>query len=271
MVAGLHGNEKLSLNIAREVSESLDPRQLHGVVLLVPEASATAIRDATRDVPGSGDLNRAFPGDPKGDGAHQIAYALFREVVSRSDFGIDLHAAPEGRLTLPHLRGNLDNPHVRRLCDAFGSNLILDSPGPPHSLRRVATEFGVPTITIETGGLGRGEKAAVQDTLKGIVGVMSTLRMLGGDVPWRGSPTLVRDARWLTAPRGGRLEVLAQPGATMRSGDVIARVEGESISAPRGSLVISVSSARTVAVDDPICEIATPVEDEHPRNAVPPA
>ena len=78
MVAGLHGNEKLSLNIAREVSESLDPRQLHGVVLLVPEASATAIRDATRDVPGSGDLNRAFPGDPKGDGAHQIAYALFR-------------------------------------------------------------------------------------------------------------------------------------------------------------------------------------------------
>src|SRR5205814_5032201 len=114
----------------------------------------------------------------------------------RSDFGIDLHSAPEGRSSVPHLRGNLENQHVRRICESFGATVILDSPGPPRSLRRAATEFGVPTVSFEVGGASRGEKAAVQEGVKGVLGVMSNLRMMGGEVPWRGSPTIVREARW---------------------------------------------------------------------------
>jgi hypothetical protein len=269
IVSGLRGDEKLSVAIAKDLGDNVDPRTLHGVVFLIPQAAADAFRKKTRHVPGGGDLNRSFPGAAGGDPAQQIAHHLYREIVTRSDFGLVLHAAPEGRVTTPHLRGNLENPYVRRMCEAFGAALILDGPGTPRSIRRVATDFGVPTISYEAGGTARSEKAAVQEGLRGVLGVMANLRMIGGEVPWRGSPTIVRDARWLTSPRAGRLDVLVQPGATTRSGDVLARVEGsDAIVAPAAVVVLTTSAARSVQAGDSVVQVATPLDvNNASRNA----
>src|SRR3546814_6615442 len=47
----------------------------------------------SRYLPDRRDLNRSFPGSPKGSLAAQLAYIFLNEVVARSDCGIDLHSA----------------------------------------------------------------------------------------------------------------------------------------------------------------------------------
>jgi hypothetical protein len=268
VVAGLHGDERLAVALAHEVAGSLDPKHLHGLVMLLPEAAPEAIQAKAHTLPGGADLDRLFPGSAKGTPAQRAAHLIFREVVTRCDFGVDLHAAPEGRVNLPHLSGHLENSHVRRLCESFGAPVIIDDPGPARSLRRTATEFGVPTITFEVGGAGRGERTALQEGVKGILGVMAGLKMVGGEVPWRGSPSIVRNASWIEAPREGKLDVVVQPGATLRTGDLIARIDGaDAVTAPRPVLVLAVSAGRTAKAGEPVCHVATPVETNNQRNA----
>ena len=268
LVGGLRLGEKLSAALAQEFVGALDPRHLHGVLFLVTRGTPTPPRKKSKAPPPVEDIGRFFPGKLKGEPAEQLAQAIFREVVAKSDFGIELRSAPEGWMTLPHVEANLSNTHVRRLCEAFGAGVVLDDPGPPRSLRRVATEFGVPTITYEVGSGGRSEKTALQEGLKGINGILANLRMMGAEIPWRGAPSVIQDPCWLVAKRGGRLDALVQPGATLRAGEAIARIEGtESIVAPGPVVVLSMSSARNVDAGVPVCQVATALENNSHRNA----
>jgi hypothetical protein len=270
LVGGLRLGERLSPALAQEFIGALDPRHLHGVIFLVTRGTPSPPKKKSKAPPPVEDLGRSFPGKANGDPAEQLAQLIFREVVTKSDFGIELHAAPEGWMTLPHVQANLANAHVRRLCEAFGASVVLDDPGPPRSLRRVATEFGVPTLTYETGTSGRSEKTALQEGLKGINGILANLRMMGAEIPWRGAATIIQDPRWLEAKRSGRLDLLVQPGATLRAGETLARVEGtENIVAPGAVVVLAVNAARTVEAGTLVCQVASPVENNSHRNATP--
>ena len=261
VIAGLRGDERMGPLIADGLAAYLDPRFVHGVVYVVARAAPTAVKKKQRNLPNCGDLNRSFPGSRDGDAAQQVAFRLFRDVVTKSDFGLDLHACSDGRSSIAHARGNLSNHHIRRLCESSGATIILDTPGPARSLRRAATDFGVPTVAFESGRASRTEKAIVSEGIKGALGVMANLRMIGGEIPWRGAPTILKDARWLTSKSSGRLDVLVQPGTIVRAGEVLARIEGgENIQSPRAGLVLAVTSERQIEVGAPVCELALIVE-----------
>jgi hypothetical protein len=265
VVAGLHGDEGLGVMIAEELAATLDPRELHGVAFVVPRAAPSAVRTKERNIPGCADLNRCFPGRRDGDAAWHVAHQIFREIASKCDFGLDLHDSGGACVNVPHARGDLNNHYVRRMCESFGATLILDGQGPARSLRRVATDHGVPTFAFEAGGVGRGEKAIILEGVRGAIGVMSNLRMLAEEIPWRGPPTVVRDARWVACQRGGKLESCAQPGEHVRAGEVVARVNGVALHSPRAGLVLTARHARDVEPESPVCEIAVVVEQPSAR------
>ena len=102
-------------------------------------------------MPDRRDLNRCFPGSKDGSLSSRIARTLFKEIVAQSDYGIDLHSAASPRINFPNVRGDLSVPAVRRLAEAFGCELIIDSPGPTGSLRQEATKNQCPTILLEAG------------------------------------------------------------------------------------------------------------------------
>lgn len=261
IVAGLHGDERVGIAIADEVAETLDARFVHGVVYIVARAAETAVKQKLRNLPECPDLNRCFPGSRQGGAAHEVAWHLFHDIVSKCDFGVDLHAAGVGRTSIPHARGNLGNHYVRRLCESFGASVILDCSGPPRSLRRAATDFGVPTFAFEAGGAGRTEKSVVQEGVRGALGVMANLRMIGGEIPWRGSPTILKDGRWLVTKAGGAIDVLTAAGASVRAGEVLARVEGgETINAPRAGLVLAVTTEKQLPAGGLVVELALVVD-----------
>jgi uncharacterized protein len=101
VTGAVHGDELNGTGIIRELmfsNLSLD----RGTLLLVPVVNVFGFERHTRYLPDRRDLNRSFPGDPKGSLAFRLAHVLFRELIERSDFGIDLHTAGQGRTNFPH-------------------------------------------------------------------------------------------------------------------------------------------------------------------------
>src|SRR5262249_15336662 len=151
----IHGDEINGADIVRRLIFDVDHEKLKGTLIAVPVVNIPGFHAQSRYLPYHRDLNRFFPGKQNGNNAERFAWRFFKEVVSKCDFGIDLHTAANGRLNLPHVRGDMSNPRVRTLARTFGATVLMDQKGVDGSLRQAATDAGVPTILFEAGETGK--------------------------------------------------------------------------------------------------------------------
>ncbi|MCA9020475.1 MAG: succinylglutamate desuccinylase/aspartoacylase family protein, partial [Planctomycetaceae bacterium] len=91
VTAALHGDEINGTGAIRELIQDVDFHLLRGSVILVPVLNILAFDRHSRYLPDRRDLNRSFPGSSNGSLASRMARIIFDEIVSRCDYGIDLH------------------------------------------------------------------------------------------------------------------------------------------------------------------------------------
>ena len=251
--AAIHGDEINGADIVRRLIFDIDHEELCGTLIAVPVVNIPGFLAQSRYLPYHRDLNRFFPGKRKGNNAERMAYRLFTEIVSKCDFGVDLHTAASGRLNLPHVRGDLTQPGVRRLARAFGSAVIVNQPGVRGSLRREATEAGVPTILFEAGETGRFSQKISLAGLRGVLNAMSEMAMWtdAEKRAFKRPPfqVVVRNSQWVRAEKGGILDLAVRPGDLIYSGDVVGSILnpfGETVTrirSPETGIVIGVTTA----------------------------
>ena len=85
-----------------------------------------ALNDKSRYLPDRRDLNRCFPGDEKGSLASRIAYKFMNEIVSKCDYGIDLHTGAIHRSNLPQIRACLDDDKTKDLAEIFNVPVVIN-------------------------------------------------------------------------------------------------------------------------------------------------
>ena len=158
-MAAIHGDEINGADIVRRLIFDIDHEKLSGTLIAVPVVNIPGFLSQSRYLPYHRDLNRFFPGNRKGNNAERFAARIFKEIVLKCDFGIDLHTAADGRLNLPHVRGDMTHPKVRNSGSRFRRNGDAQSAGVRGSLRREATEAGVPTICLRPGRRGNSRLA----------------------------------------------------------------------------------------------------------------
>jgi hypothetical protein len=262
LAAAVHGDELNGVEIVRRIMTSASPDDLRGTLICVPVVNRTGFLAHSRYLPGHQDLNRCFPGHPQGTAATRMAHALFREIVAPSDYGIDLHTASHGRTNLPHVRAEMSNDRVRRLARAFGTEIIVDTPGPRRTLRAAATRAGVPTLLFEAGETFRFQRAMVARGVQGVRNVLAALRMIPGRRREPRFQVVVKVSEWIRAPRGGITEVLIRPGEIVYAGDEIASItnpfgrEVSSVRSPLTGLVLGTTTVPMVSPGDAICHVA---------------
>jgi predicted deacylase len=147
----VHGDEIAGTGAIRNMIYERPFELLRGTLILVPVVNLMGFERHERYLPDRRDLNRCFPGSARGSLASRLARVLFDEVVSRADFGIDLHTAGVNRINYPNVRADMDNPDLVGLVRAFGAGLTISSKGPAGSLRQAATKSGCPFSTISPG------------------------------------------------------------------------------------------------------------------------
>lgn len=250
VTAAVHGDEINGADIVRRLIFDVDHEKLRGTLIAIPVVNIPGFLSHSRYLPYQRDLNRFFPGKRKGNNADRMAYKLFEEVVLKCDFGIDLHTAANGRLNLPHVRGDMSHPRVRNLARAFGATVLVDQPGVRGSLRREATEAGVPVILFEAGETGKFSRKISLAGLRGVLSVLVEMGMLPNQE--RTKPpfqVIVKSSDWIRAEKGGILDLTVKPGDLIYEQDVIGAILNPfgrtvtQIRSPATGIVIGVTTA----------------------------
>ncbi|MFH1262905.1 MAG: succinylglutamate desuccinylase/aspartoacylase family protein [Pseudomonadota bacterium] len=262
--AAVHGDELNGTAILREMIEKISPKRLTGTLIVIPIVNILGFLARSRYLPDHRDLNRFFPGTPKGNMAQRIAYRFFEEVVRMADFGIDLHTAISGRANFPHVRADMANAQARKMAKLFGVPVIIADRGQPGMLRRAATDKGIPYISWEGGTSNAFERWIVRSGVNSLFTFLHRSRMWKKKKkpPKRPFQIIVRNTAWIRAERGGLLELNVKPGELLYRGERVARISNPLgrastvVPSPLTGLVIGVTTSPVVNPGTALVNIA---------------
>jgi len=264
ITGALHGDELNGMGIVRQIILDQPFELVAGTLILIPVVNILGFERHTRYLPDRRDLNRCFPGRTTGSLASRFARAFFEQVVKVADYGIDLHTAAIRRTNFPNIRGDVDHPEIRRIAEAFGCELIVNSKGPQGSLRRAAVKQGCATVILEAGEVWKAEPSIIELAIRGIRNVLIELGMVEGEPVRPYYQAYIDKTRWLRADDGGILQFHVRPGDIVEQNAPIATcanllgAEANTFRAPRAGIILGMTTMPSVNPGDPVCHLAVP-------------
>lgn len=224
--AAVHGDELNGVEIIRRLLARKSLSRLRGCLIAVPIVNVHGFLDQSRYLPDRRDLNRSFPGSPKGSIAARLAHTFGQEIVEHCDFGIDIHTGALHRSNLPQVRANLNDEKTLELAQAFHVPVLINAKIRDGSLRGYAAEKGIPTLLYEVGEALRFDEVGIRAGLRGVTNVMRNLGMLPNTVKRKRKfePITASSTSWVRAPASGIVRSRMKLGQRVKTGDTLATI-----------------------------------------------
>jgi predicted deacylase len=234
LTAGTHGDEYEGQIVLRRLARELADTRLRGRVIMLPALNQPAVVAGRRNSPlDGGNLNRVFPGNPRGTVTEQIAHFVEKTLFPLGVYVIDLHSGGSSLDYLPvafaHRGRNQEQAQrIEALLEHFAApNTVLTDGrggGGDTTLYASAAAHGLAALTTELGG---GTDLSQRGAAIGEAGVRRVLRHLGVapelEAP---EPESRRELRMLPpettvyALEDGLFEPLIEVGQVVQAGDV---------------------------------------------------
>lgn len=226
--AAIHGDEVNGVEVLRRILKHTSLNKLRGTLLVVPVVNIHGFLNRSRYLPDRRDLNRSFPGSEKGSLAGRIAQLFMQKIISRCDFGIDLHTGSNHRENLPQIRANLDCTQTSELAYAFGTPIILDSNIRDGSLRGAMTEENKPVLVFEGGEALRFDEIVIRAAVKGIISVLRKAGSLPNIKKTKKTPDpfVARSSSWKRAEDSGLFRAHVKLGERVKKDDILGYISG---------------------------------------------
>ncbi len=213
VTAGIHAAEYTGIEAAIRIGRGIEPGQVQGILLVIPLLNRPGFYERSVYVnPEDGDnLNRLFPGDPKGKWGERFAHRLLTEIVTRCEYAIDLHAGDLIEDLTPFViyretgEAALDD-RIRKMANAYGARWAVKSAPTgerPGSLYALAALNGVASMLAESGGRGLLIEADVVRHVRGVTNILKTIGALDGAPEPLPPPRVVNSFDWLRSPAEG--------------------------------------------------------------------
>ncbi|MEZ4331560.1 MAG: succinylglutamate desuccinylase/aspartoacylase family protein [Myxococcota bacterium] len=224
LTAAIHGDELNGIEIVRRVYHSIDPETLAGTLIGVPVVNLVGFQRASRYLPDRRDLNRYFPGNPRGSLASRVAYSFFESVIRHCDYLVDLHTGSFHRANLPQLRADLSDPRILAMTKGFGAIAVLHSNDRDRSLRSAAARAGIAAVTIEAGEPMRLQPEEVEQGVRAIESLMDSLGMISRFHLWVDPQPVFYDSIWVRTSGSGILLGAVELGDRVEVGQTLGAV-----------------------------------------------
>jgi predicted deacylase len=237
---GTHGNEWEGQVAVKRLACDLDPAELCGPVILIPQLSESSCVANQRISPLDGvNMNRAFPGNPRGTISYRIANFVKTFIFPRVRVVIDLHSGGnEGafpictsfhpildraqRAEMARVARLFDTPFIMIYSSQMASGLLTDE----------AEAEGKITIGGEFGFAEAVNRRGVNHAYEGVKNVLRHYGMLAGDMVKidlsRSSAPRFMSAEnlsdYIPCPQDGIWEPLVDVGADVVDGELLGRL-----------------------------------------------
>lgn len=233
LTAGIHGAEYPGIAALSELAQELDAHDIAGaVIMLYPVNIQGFWKRCDFVVPDDEkNLNRVFPGSPRGTLAERTAYLLVSEFFPVADFYADLHSGDLHENLCPHVYypGQPDETvesQSKRMAQSLDMKYMVRSLASGGAYNYAAST-GLPSILIERGSLGLCPRADIDAYKNDIMRLMHVLGMTKA-VPesQRFVPKDIKNMTYLEAPRHGCWFEEAECGAVIKKGEPLGRMRG---------------------------------------------
>ncbi len=238
LMAGNHGDEyEGQVALCRLVRE-LDPADIRGRVIIMPAVNLPAAMAGARVSPIDDlNLNRCFPGNPRGRPTEQIAYFIETVLLPKANAWLDLHSGGGSLDYLPlasiHMSPDVDlNRRATAALRSFSAPFSLVWQFFPETDMATYSgqRRGIIYISSELGGMGAlnpdGIRIAYEGTVRSLdhFGVLASTRFAVPPAPATRFITLRGRADYVYAPDAGLFEPLCRLGDVVKAGQPCGRV-----------------------------------------------
>jgi predicted deacylase len=231
ITAGIHAAEYTGIEAAIRLGRDTDPAGVRGILIVIPLLNRPGFYERSVYVnPEDGDnLNRLFPGDPKGKWGERFAHRLLTEIVTRCEFAIDLHAGDLIEDLTPFViyretgEAALDE-RIRRIASAYGARWAVKSAPTgerPGSLYALAALNGVASMVAESGGRGLLIEDDVVRHVRGVTNILRAIGALEGAPEPVAAPRIVNSFEWLRSPEEGIFHSRVRVEQQVTQGEVV--------------------------------------------------
>lgn len=264
LVSGVHGDEINGMEVMREVMPFIDPEKLSGCIIMVPVVNIFGFLHSSRYLPDGRDLNRCFPGNPKGSMASRLAHLFSEEIIAKADYAIDFHTAALGRMNFPHIRANTRNQNNLAFAKLFGSSLIVHSNTIEGSFRHAAKKHRCQAIVFEGGEVNRFHNDVLHKSVDGVWHVLKKLKMCKppSRLHPQGKTVISKSSSWIRANRSGIFRLFKDLGGQVKAKEhigVVSNIFGDVIGRVRAShdgIIIGMSTDPKVHKGEAIVHVA---------------
>ena len=275
--AGVHGDEYEGQIAVANLTRTLEAKDIRGRLILLPMVNLPAAEAGLRVSPiDDGNLNRLYPGDPKGTPSEMIAHFHEEVILPLADYAVDLHSGGSSMLyPATCLRGPAHSPEeeagLALLSEAFDLPYawVFTGGGGTGSTARTAmgaaNRKGVINVMAELGGAGRVAPEILRRTERGLHRILHAVGMLPGYVPDAAQGTRALNA--LGCVYGfepGLFEPLKKIGEDVAVGEIVALIHHpetpgkapDEVPSPYAGVVLAMRAMSQVRRGDALYQIA---------------
>ena len=266
ITSGIHGDEINGVEIVRQLIARKINKPKKGTIICIPVLNIFGFLDMKRAFPDGRDLNRVFPGNPRGSLASRIAYQFVKKIVPVADFCMDFHTGGASRFNVAQIRIDPNDPIAAEYAKIFNAPFTIQSKTIPKSYRATCTRLGKPILLFEGGKSKVSDKEIAKVGVDGAMRILDHLDMLNDDfkAPENKNKTvLIKHTQWLRAAYSGLMHTKVQCGALVKTGDHIATITDpygqfkHRIKATHKGYIINVNEASLVYQGDAIFNISS--------------
>ena len=173
---GIHGDEYEGQIAIARLAQTLDPAKVQGRVIMIPAYNMPAVLNDTRLSPvDNRDMNRCFPGNPRGTFSEMLAHFIDALVLPHVEVSVDLHTCGHsGDAALSTNMHYVPDPAMREktlaAAAAFGApyNVVFWGVDEGATLTSAVERRGILSLGTELGGWGRVNVEGVRIADRGL-------------------------------------------------------------------------------------------------------
>lgn len=221
LMGGVHGDEVNGVAIVRDIIHKNYHKPKRGTIICIPVFNVFGYLNHSREFPDGRDLNRMFPGSPRGSLASQFAYKFTKEIAPLVDYVLDFHTGGGERENASQIRCVFSDKKMVELAKVFGAPFIVNSNYIHKSVRETICQMGKTILLFEGGKSQNIDEAVIDCGVKGALNVMMHLGLRDGK-PKKKKSIMVSKSKWIRAPYSGMLRLRTKNGKFVRKKEVLA-------------------------------------------------
>lgn len=276
LTGGNHGDEYEGPIALHNLAARESYKDVHGRIIVIPAMNYPAFLSGDRVSPIDGiNMNRTYPGRPKGSVTEVIADYFSQTLIPMADFVLDIHSGGKTLNFLPLAASHeLDDKDLEIRCAA-----AMHAFGAPYQLKMLEIDatgmydtqvesMNKVFVTTELGGGGSSNTETVAIAKRGVNNFLIHSGILEGEIntPYSNPINLNMpdNSCFLFSQHSGLIEPCVDLGDTVNKGQLIARIHDVNRTAapiqdyfsPREGLVITKYFPSLIKIGDCISVIA---------------